>query len=97
MVKKHTVSGYASSYLKPRFPLVEKAAEKGDYKAPMPGEVLTVLVKQGQVVKPGQALITLLSMKMENTIVANESGVVSEIYVKASDTVSKETLLVKIE
>ncbi len=83
--------------LKPRFPLVEKAAEKGDYKAPMPGEVLTVLVKQGQVVKPGQALITLLSMKMENTIVANESGVVSEIYVKASDTVSKETLLVKIE
>jgi 3-methylcrotonyl-CoA carboxylase alpha subunit len=92
----HPQVGPIALSLLPRFPVVEKAAEKGDYKAPMPGEVLCVLVQQGDKVEQGQALVTLLSMKMENTIVANETGLVSEIYVQASDTVAKETLLIKI-
>ena len=50
-----------------------------------------------QKVEIGQSLITLLSMKMENTIAADEAGIVDEILVAEGSSIAKGTLLLKIK
>lgn len=79
-----------------RFPEAEAEKVQGGYAAPMPGEVVKVLVKPGDKVKSGDGLVILSSMKMENTIEAFEDGVVEEVYVEPKKFVEAETLLIKI-
>ena len=55
--------------------------------APMPGKVLQVLVQPGQPVAAGDGLLILEAMKMENRLVAEAAGVVTEVRVAAGDLV----------
>lgn len=80
----------------PRFADAADEEVAGGYKAPMPGEVLKVLVKQGQKVAKGDKLLIMVSMKMENTIEAFKDGTVEEIYVADKQFVEAETLLIKL-
>lgn len=57
-----------------RLPAATAAQQGGDYHAPMPSVVLRVGVKAGDTVKKGDPLITLMSMKMENTLTALTDG-----------------------
>ena len=57
-------------------------------KAPMPGSVLEVKVKEGDVVEDGAVLIILEAMKMENELTAAQAGTVSSVLVKKGDTVN---------
>jgi biotin carboxyl carrier protein len=50
-----------------------------DAEAPMPGVVLKILVKQGDVVAKGAPLLILEAMKMEHQIVAPRDGKVAAI------------------
>ena len=50
-------------------------------KSPMPGNVLKILVAQGQQVKEGDVLLILEAMKMENEVVSTRSGTVAQIVV----------------
>ena len=79
------------------FPEKEKETLKGAYTAPMPGEVVKVLVKPGDVVKAGDILLILSSMKMENAIEATENGTIAEVYVQEKLFVEADALLLKIE
>lgn len=65
-------------------------------KAPLPGKVLELLVKPGDVVKSGQTLLVLEAMKMENDIRTTTPGVVKQIFVKASESVASDAMLVEI-
>lgn len=80
-----------------KFPVIETEKIKGNYMAPMPSEVLKINVEIGQSITEGQGLITLLSMKMENTIVAQEDGVIEAILVTEGSSITKGTLLLKIQ
>jgi acetyl/propionyl-CoA carboxylase alpha subunit len=64
-------------------------AEGGEYimKAPMPGLVVAVQVKDGDVVKKGQTLIILESMKMQNELKSPKDGTISRIRVKQGDSI----------
>ena len=53
----------------------------GSIKAPLPGNVSKIKVKEGQAVKAGDVLITLEAMKMENEIFAPCDGTVKEVRV----------------
>ncbi len=64
-------------------------------KAPMPGLVLSVLVKEGQEVVKGESLLILEAMKMENIIKSPTSGVVQRIEVVQGDKIEKNTVLIK--
>ena len=68
-----------------------------DIKAPMPGLILEVNVKEGDEVKEGDYLLVLEAMKMENTLTAPRDGVVKSVTVTKSDTVEKNQLLIEIE
>lgn len=63
-------------------------------KAPMPGLVLNILVKEGDEVKKGDSLIVLEAMKMENIIKSPADAVVKKIEVKQGDKIEKNTVLI---
>lgn len=67
-----------------------------EIKAPVPGKILSIKCKVNDFVKPGQMLLILEAMKMENEIYSNSSGVVKEIKVKEGDSVQYGDTLVVI-
>ncbi len=68
-----------------------------DIHAPMPALVVKVEVQVGDAVKPGQGLIILEAMKMENEIRAHAEGKVKEIFVAKGKAVEKGELLLRLE
>ena len=65
-------------------------------KAPMPGLVARIVVAPGDTVVPGQALIVLEAMKMENELKATAPGVVASIAVTVGQAVTKGQMLVHL-
>ncbi len=65
--------------------------------APMPGKVLSVKVSPGQTVNPGDALLVLEAMKMENVIKSAVEGVIEDVPAKPGMAVEKGELLVAFE
>ncbi len=66
-------------------------------KAPMPGLVVRVLVEPGQGVVPGQGLVVLEAMKMENELRGNAAGTVRAVPVTTGQAVEKGQVLVEFE
>jgi 3-methylcrotonyl-CoA carboxylase alpha subunit len=75
------------------------AATAGDgaIRAPMPGRIVAVNVKEGARVKAGEALIVLEAMKMEHTLTAPFDSKVVELNAKAGAQVSEGALLATLE
>lgn len=73
------------------------AASNGAILAPMPGNIVSVDVSEGEQVTAGQKLLTLEAMKMEHTLTAPFDGVVAELSAKPGAQVQVETLLARIE
>jgi biotin carboxyl carrier protein len=63
--------------------------------APMPGTIVSVNVKAGDVVKKGQVLVVLEAMKMENEIVSPVDGKIASVGVAKGDAVSTGDFLVQ--
>ena len=66
-------------------------------KAPLPGKITHVAVREGETVTTGQSLVVIEAMKMENELKATASGVVREIRVAAGHAVNAGDVLVVIE
>jgi biotin carboxyl carrier protein len=65
--------------------------------APMPGQVRSVTVGVGDVVKKGQTLVVIEAMKMEIRIQALKDGTVKTVQVKQGQTVEREQILIEME
>jgi len=68
-----------------------------DIKAPMPGLILEINVKEAQEVKEDDPLLILEAMKMENVINSPRDGVIKSIKVSQGNTVEKNALLIEFE
>jgi len=68
-----------------------------ELKAPMPGLVLKILIKEGEEVQKNTPLLILEAMKMENSIKASASGIVKEIICKEGNAVEKNEVLLSFE
>lgn len=66
-------------------------------RAPIPGVILKMLVKEGDTVKAGQDIIVMEAMKMENQIQATVSGKVAKLNVRVDDAVQQDDVLLEIE
>ncbi|MFN3619986.1 acetyl-CoA carboxylase biotin carboxyl carrier protein subunit, partial [Sphingorhabdus sp.] len=73
------------------------AAGDGAILSPMPGRIIAVDVKSGDMVTKGQKLVTLEAMKMEHSLTAPFDGIVAELNAETGAQVQVETLLVRIE
>ena len=78
----------------PAAPSVTGAGDRVD--APMPGNILQVLVSNGQIVKAGEVLVILEAMKMENEIVSPKNGTVTQVLVSKGSVVDTGAPLVVI-
>lgn len=79
---------------------VKKTVSQGigeKVKAPMPGTILKVNVKNGDIVKKGDVLFVLEAMKMENEIKSTIEGNVVSVGVAQGDSVNTGDMLVEIE
>ncbi len=72
-----------------------QSAKVAELKAPMPGLVLSVLVKEGDEVKKGDNLFVLEAMKMENIIKSPADVTIKSIKIKPSDKVEKNQVLIQ--
>ncbi|MDY0098462.1 MAG: acetyl-CoA carboxylase biotin carboxyl carrier protein subunit [Bacteroidales bacterium] len=63
----------------------------------IPGTVLDILVKKGQVIGKGDDLMILDSMKMQNRLKSTAEGKIKRIPVSKGDKVSKGTVLLMFE
>ena len=66
-------------------------------RAPMPGLVVKVEVAVGDVVAPGQGLVIMEAMKMENELRAEAAARVSKVRVEPGQAVEKDQVLVELE
>ncbi|MBR4727756.1 MAG: biotin/lipoyl-binding protein [Clostridia bacterium] len=71
-------------------------AEGQAVRAPMPGNILSVSISQGQRVKSGTVLMILEAMKMENEIVAPCDGTVKQLLVQKGSVVDTDAVLAVI-
>jgi acetyl/propionyl-CoA carboxylase alpha subunit len=65
-------------------------------RAPMPAQVRSVLVAEGDTVAVGQALLLLEAMKMEIRVQSPRAGQVARLLVKPGDQVKREQVLVEL-
>ena len=66
-----------------------------ELKSPMPGKIVALMVNEGDEVKPGQPLLVLEAMKMENTLQSISEGKVEKILVEKGTSVNKNDILIK--
>lgn len=74
-----------------------KANQPGHITTAMPGNIVEVLVTEGQAVEAGASLLITEAMKMETEIQATIGGTVVAIHVAKGDRVTPGDILVEIE
>ena len=72
------------------------SAAKEEIKAPMPGNIMRIEVKEGDRVNFDQPLLILEAMKMETQVVAPKAGTIQSIKVSAGDQVKADQVLLTI-
>jgi len=108
---RHLQEGYLLSYsgadvaVRVRTPRVAELAQfmpppqdknrKDQLKAPIAGLVVGLRVKEGQIVKPGQELVVIEAMKMENVIFADHETTIKKISIAEKDIVQADQLLIE--
>ncbi|MBR4312126.1 MAG: biotin/lipoyl-binding protein [Bacteroidaceae bacterium] len=65
-------------------------------KAPLPGVILDIKVKVGDVVSKGQTVAILEAMKMENNINADREGTVASINVEKGQSIAEGTDIITL-
>jgi biotin carboxyl carrier protein len=65
--------------------------------APMPGRIVNIEVNIGDQLEPGDAILSLEAMKMENVLKAEGVGTVKAICVNKEDVVDKGSILIEFE
>lgn len=75
-------------------PKIKKLKE---LQAPMPGRIVNVAVEVGQELNPGDEVLSLEAMKMENVLKAEGIGKVKAILVSKDQVVDKGSVLIEFE
>jgi len=83
----------------PAFSFSDSIAGSGSDRinAPMPGRIVVVKAKTGDVVIEGQELAVMEAMKMELSLKSPRNGKIASISVNAGDFVDADAMLIKLE
>lgn len=66
-------------------------------KAPMPGKITKIFVKEGEMIEKAQPLLVMEAMKMEYTLKSDLNTVVEKINVQVSEQVILGQLLIQLQ
>jgi len=64
--------------------------------APLPGNILSMNVSKGDIVKKGQVLLIMEAMKMENRVLSDRAGVVETVRIQVGEAVLQGDTLLEI-
>jgi biotin carboxyl carrier protein len=73
------------------------SGEEKEILAPLPGVVIDIKVKVGDQVNPGDKLMVIEAMKMENEIPSEFSGIVDKILVSKGDNVDGDEPIIVLK
>ena len=65
--------------------------------SPMPGLLVSLAVKEGDVIDAGQELVVLEAMKMENTLLAERDGKVAKIHYEVGANLAVDDIILELE
>ena len=65
--------------------------------APLPGTVIELFVKTGDIIEAGQVIVIIEAMKMKNSIRSTRAGKIAEVLTSVNQTVTHKQVLVKFE
>jgi len=77
--------------------ITKKSAGAATVKAPLPGNIFKILVKEGDTVAKGDTLLVMEAMKMENNVLAEKEGTVKSIKVAVGDAVLQNDVIIEME
>ncbi|CAF2632195.1 unnamed protein product [Rotaria sp. Silwood2] len=77
-------------------PKVDKS-KKNQIGAPMPGQVLDIKTKEGDMIKKGDTVVVLSAMKMETVVKSTVDGKVKQIHVQVGQQIHGDDLIVELE
>jgi len=81
------------------FDLRNNAANKNvnEMTAPLPGVVIELFVKAGDVIEAGQVIVIIEAMKMKNSIRSTRAGKIAEVLINVNQTVAHKQVLVRFK
>lgn len=65
--------------------------------APLPGTVIKVFVRAGDILEAGQVIVIIEAMKMKNSIRSTGAGRIAEVLIREGETVAHKQVLVRFE
>lgn len=65
--------------------------------SPLPGRIVSVLVKKGDKVEINTNLLTIEAMKMQNVIYSKKNGIIKNVFIDESDSVQADQKLIEFE
>jgi len=71
--------------------------EREFIKAPMPGKIIDVLVREGATVVKGEPMVILEAMKMQNELISPVNGTIEKVLARPNTNVMKDDLLIEIK
>ena len=83
-------------------PATQRSSSGANYsddilRSPMPGRVISILVRPGDLVSTGDEVCVVEAMKMEQSIRSHRDGIVKTIYVQPMDPVKAGDPLIELE
>lgn len=63
--------------------------------APLPGTIIEVFIKAGDLIESGQVILIIEAMKMKNSIRSTRAGRIADVLVSAGQTVAHKQPLVR--
>ena len=101
-VHKEVTQSKTPTLVRSVVPEQKKQIEKADrgatiaVKAPLPGNILEIFVKPGDIVKKDQKLLVMEAMKMENVVLAEKDGVIELVKVQQGMSVLQGDTLIEM-
>jgi|WetSurMetagenome_2_1015567.scaffolds.fasta_scaffold70758_2 glutaconyl-CoA/methylmalonyl-CoA decarboxylase subunit gamma len=95
-IRPITVQAKSLNEAKPS-PLVRPATLALTIKSPIAGRIIKILVAPGELVREGQVLVMIESMKMENEICAPRAAFIKTIFIQQGNVVQPNQLLIDFE
>ena len=93
----HSRQGTTLLHWQTPLPMPNQRSESvGSLRAPMPGQVIQIIVEEGQTVTQGSLLLIMEAMKMEHRIEAPYDGVVESLRYHVGDKVPQDAVLLDI-
>jgi biotin carboxyl carrier protein len=65
--------------------------------APLPGTIIELFVKEGDIIEAGQVIVIIEAMKMKNSIRSTRAGRIADVLTSVNQTVAHKQVLVTFE